>query len=101
MRRFEGAAAWRHVAEELGPPGMYARTIGMPTYGYPAPARTRLRSARKIANPRPPRSRDAAQWRQLAVRPAGGKRRRLAAAGAVNLARIPPAQSVKLVTESI
>jgi hypothetical protein len=27
----EGDAAWRYVAEELGPPGVHSRPIGMPT----------------------------------------------------------------------
>jgi len=57
---------WRYVAEELGPPGMYSRTIRMPTYGDAALHLLDRDSTRKIANPRPPGSRDAAQrdsWR--------------------------------------
>jgi hypothetical protein len=48
-------------------------------------------STRKIANPRPPASRDAGQRRQLAVRPTGRNgSAACAAAGDVHLARIAP-----------
>ncbi|HKX13829.1 MAG TPA: hypothetical protein VJN19_01445 [Propionibacteriaceae bacterium] len=49
--RFEGAPGWRYVAEQLGPPGMYSRTIRMPTYGDAASPLTRSRQHQEDREP--------------------------------------------------